>query len=401
MFALTALGFFLLARDALGAGLAGAVAAMAAVGLDRMALHTVLHPYWNQLWGFFALPFSVVLAWWAVRARTRGAVVLLILFLVVGAFAYPLALPIPLVALAALLWPERRRLRGLWQGRRSLLWMVPLAVVLAVPARGVIEKGISAAKVVLPGQSLGTWGGDLTRFFPEYQFLGVPSWSALAVLGIPLLVAIVWELRRQPRPLGLALGGVLLFGLLAALWFRPRDFGWYFHFKALAVVGPLAVLIATVALSRLRRFAWIPLAAMVLLGVQGARDETLVTHDQTPVDLIRLAEVDRMLPPGSSIRLDVDPNRQLWAAYFLAGQPLCSQRPLVGTSYPHVSLSRRADFVLVQTDWTRPRDVAGRPLWDDGTYALYRQAPGVPGPELCTQEMVQPVKDISITGSAS
>ncbi|MDQ3741141.1 MAG: hypothetical protein M3389_09395, partial [Actinomycetota bacterium] len=109
LMALAAAGFFLLARETLGAGLGGAAAGMALVGLDRVVLHTTDHPYFNQLWGFVTLPFALVLAWAAVRTRSRGSIALLALFLAVGAFAYPLALPIPLVALAALLWPERRR----------------------------------------------------------------------------------------------------------------------------------------------------------------------------------------------------------------------------------------------------------------------------------------------------
>src|SRR4029077_13811888 len=131
--------FFLLARELLGAGTAAAIAAMALVGLDRMVLHTVMHPYFNQTWGFFTLPFALVLSWWAVRERTRGGLALLALFLAIAAFAYPLALRIPLAALAVFLWPERRRLspRRVYHGRRSLLWMGPLGgVVLWAVAGG-------------------------------------------------------------------------------------------------------------------------------------------------------------------------------------------------------------------------------------------------------------------------
>ena len=31
----------------------------ASSGLDRMVLHTVMHPYFNQTWGFFAIPFGL------------------------------------------------------------------------------------------------------------------------------------------------------------------------------------------------------------------------------------------------------------------------------------------------------------------------------------------------------
>jgi len=398
MLALAALGFFLLAREALGAGLAGAAVGMAVVGLDRVALQVAMHPYYNQIWGFFTLPFAILLAYWAAKARTRGSAVLLAMFLAVGAFAYPLAVPIPLVALAALLWPERRRLRGLWHGKRSLLWMVPLALVLAVPVGGVLEKAASAIRpVVDTGMSLAAWGGDLDHFIPEHQFVSMPSTSALLILGPFLLVALVVELRRQPRTLALALGGVLLFGVLAAAWFRPRDVGWYFHFKALAFVGPLAVLLAAVGVSRLRRFAWVPLTALVLLAVQGARDEMAVTFDQTPRAVVELREVDRRLPPGASVRLDMNPNQQLWGAYFLSGQPLCSIEPITTTSYPHVRVSRRADYVVVDRRYSGPPpDSTGPELWRGEWYGLYRLKASTPGPENCSRRMVQTVTAITI-----
>jgi hypothetical protein len=398
LMALAAAGFFLLARDALGAGLAGAAAGMALVGLDRVVVHTTVHPYFNQLWGFFTLPFALVLAVWAVRERNRGAVALLALFLAVGAFAYPLALPIPLIALGALLWPERRRLRAvkrLWHGPRSLAWILPLAALLAYPAYGIAEKAITAIRpVVDPGHSLANWGGDLLAFRPEHEFLALPTATTLIVLGPILAVAIAFELRRQPRALALALGGVLVFGALAALWFRPRDYGWYFHFKALAFTGPLAVLLAAVAVSRLRRGAAIALAALVWLAVVAAKDELELTFDQNPPAITQLADLDAQLEPGASVRLDVDPSRQLWVAYFLHGQPLCSQRPLLETSYPHVPISRKADYVLAENELRKPFDATGEPVWRGDRFVLYRQAPTVPGHDFCSQRMQQTVEEV-------
>ncbi|HEX2085699.1 MAG TPA: hypothetical protein VHF89_08460, partial [Solirubrobacteraceae bacterium] len=395
LMALAAAGFFLLARDALGAGLGGAAAGMALVGLDRVVLHTTVHPYFNQLWGFVALPFALLLAWWAVNARTRGAVALLALFLAIGAFAYPLALPIPLVALAVLVWPERGRLREarrLWRGPRSLLWIAPLAALLAYPAYGVIEKAITAvAPVVDPNRSLATWGGDLLAFRPEQDFLSLPTTGTLVVLGPLLAIAIAVELRRQPRALAAALAGILAFGLVAALWFRAREYGWYFHFKALAFVGPLAVLLAAVAVSRLRRGAAFALGALVWLALLAAGDEMKMTFDQNPPAITELQRLDARLPPDASVRLDVDASSQLWVAYFLSGQPLCSQRPLLETSYPHVPISRKADYVLADRRLRKPFDAAGAPVWRGTRYVLYRQAAGLEGPDLCSREMQQTV----------
>jgi hypothetical protein len=398
--ALAAAGFFLLARDALDATRAGAAAGMAVVGLDRVVLHTADHPYFNQIWGFFTLPFALTLAWWAVRARTRGSIALLALFLAVGAFAYPLAVPIPLVALAALLWPERRRLAQsaarLWRGPRSLLWLVPVTGLLAYPAYGVGEKAVTAvAPVVDPNHSLRTWGGDLLAYLPEHQFVALPSTTLLVVLGPLLAIAIAIELRRQPRPLALALGGILLFGALAAVWFRPRDFGWYFHFKALAFTGPLAALLAVVALSRLPRAAAAPaLALLVVLALAGARDEVEETSIQTLPELTELTTLDHRLPPTASVRLDVNPGEQLWVAYFLSGQPLCSQRPLLETSYPSVPISRKADYVLGDRRLAKPFDAAGGPVWRGRRYVLYRQVAGVPGVDFCSRRMHQTVTEL-------
>ncbi len=68
MLALAAIGMFLVAREVFRA-LRGrsSLVAMALAGLDRMALYTMLNPYFNQTWGFFAMPFTVVLGWWTVQ----------------------------------------------------------------------------------------------------------------------------------------------------------------------------------------------------------------------------------------------------------------------------------------------------------------------------------------------
>ncbi len=114
-----------------------------------------------------------------------------------------------------------------------------------------------------------------------------------------------------------------------------------------------------------------------------------------------MREADRLLPAGASVRLDLDPPRQLWAAYFLAGQPLCSQNPLLNTSYPHVPVSRRADYVLREHECGRTPDAVGPPVWSNVQFALHRLRPDLPGPEACSREMVQTVKGISVTGRGS
>ena len=123
---------FLLARDLLGAPAWVALFAMGFAGFDRMVLHTGLNPYFNQLWGQMTLPFTLVLAWWVVRpgeADRRDAGILLAIFLLVTAFAYPFVLPIAAMPLVVFLWRERRRriaegrpvprIRSLYRGRAA------------------------------------------------------------------------------------------------------------------------------------------------------------------------------------------------------------------------------------------------------------------------------------------
>jgi hypothetical protein len=408
---LAAAGLFLLARELLYAGLAGALLAMAIAGLDRMVLHTGMHPYFNQTWGWFTLPFALVLSWWTVRERSPGAALLLALFLAIGAFAYPLALPIPLLGLAvfwALDRRERRRRgervasldpRRLYRGRRSLLWLVPLAIVLALPLLGVAEKMWTAVEVVLPGSTLKDWRGDRLSFVPAHQFFSLPD-ATLWWLAVAVMCALAaWALSRVPRPLAAGIGAVLVGFLAAGAYFRLRQFGEYFELKTLAFVGPLLVAIAAVGASRLRPrlLAVLALGAFLVAAQASARQELDRTTNQLPQTIIGLRDFDRALPEGASVRLDVNPPLQLWVAYMLSGQPLCSPAPLLGTSYPRVPRSLKADYVLVErkalaaADGGRDPAVTGRPLRENDDFLLYRARPDLPGPENCSRRMVQTV----------
>lgn len=401
LLALAALGFFLIARELAGAPRWAAVGAAALVGLDRMVLHTVMHPYFNQSWAFMAMPYALVLGWWAVRERTRGGPALLALLVAVLTFAYPLALPIPLLALVILLWPERRALwrslRGAYHGRRSLWWMIPLGILLLRPITGVWEKMVSAFNLLAANESLANWGGDLTDWYPEPWFLGAATWPALILVG-PLLVWLGWRALAAMEPrLRASLLAILAFGAVFAVYFRIRDFGWYFHFKTLAFVAPVALALAAAGAARVRRGLGIAaLAVLVMAGLASARREVNTTFDELPKWILALRDVDAALPPGQSIRLDVDPQAQNWVAFWLHGQPLCSRRPLLHTSYPHVPTSRKADYILTPIAARRPADAAGE-VMTAGGFRLYRQRPSVPGRENCSQRMVQTVTDIPVS----
>lgn len=407
LLALGALGFWLLARELLGAGAWAAGAAMGLVGLNRMTLFTGMHPYFNQTWGYMALPFAIVLAWYVVRRRSRGALLLFGSFLGVLVFAYPLAMPIPLIS-AIVFWAFERRRQGRsllrlpkLQNKRNLLWMVPLFGLLLLPLQGVLEKVSVSTRVLAPGYSLVNWGGDLTEFFPERYFLGFHE-AGLALAGTLLLIGgLVLALRAAPRDIRWGLGGIVAFGVLAALYFRPREYGWYFHYKALAFAAPLGVAVAATGLARVR-WPWVGAVALIfLVGAtrEGAAQEIGRTFDQLPVSLLELKQVDALLPSDQSVRLDMPADgRQLWAGIMMAGQPLCSQRPVLETSYPHVPVSRAADYVLVDDDWRRPFDAVGPPVLTLDRYVLYRLRDDLPGVDRCSHKMTLTVKKLHAGG---
>ncbi len=400
LLAMAAIGFFLVAREVLAAPLAVSLVAMVIAALARMALHTILNPYFNQTWGFFAMPFTLVLGWWLVqpgleRRARQATLVLLALFGLVLVFAYPLAAPIPAIPIVAFLWIARRRriaageqvfhLSDLYRGRRSLIWIVPLFALLVIPAIGVYEKAGSAAHVLLPGHSLQGWDGDLGRFLPLNHFFSLPNDWIGTVLFVGILLLAALALRAADRALAWGLGILMVLGLLLGIYFRQRAFGWYFEFKLLAFIGPLLLLLAAVGAGGLRRWAVPCLAALVGLSAGAVVAELDATGYQLPSATIALRSWASALPPGASVRLDMWPPNQLWAAYFLAARPLCSQTPLLGTDYPHVPISRKAGYIITTLDRARPADAIGPPLRANAGYRLYRENPSVPGPSLCSQ----------------
>jgi hypothetical protein len=415
---LAAAGWFVFAREVLGAGVGAAAIAMVIAGLDRMVIHTGVHPYFNQTWGYLTLPFALTLAWLVVRRPSPGGAGLMALFLILCAFAYPLAMPLPALVLVVMWWVDRRDRRragaavfGLREGWRRLqaapLWTRAVGYLvllsLVVPFFGVWEKLTGATQLLInPHYSLAAWGGDLFDWFPEQQFFSIVSdrgwWAALAIIAA-LAGRELWRLERPAR---YGLLSVIAAGALVAGAMRARQYGWYFHFKMLAFVGPLVVVLAAVALTRIRHDhprRWVRYVALFGLvtwvgwAMTGAKFELASTYDELPRTTQALASWNAKLPPGASIRLDVPPPVQLWTAYMLHGHPLCSQRPLTGTSYPHVPLSRAADFVLVRY-LRRPFDAVGAPVLENGEYTLYRLRPGLPGGDRCSQRMIQTVKVI-------
>jgi hypothetical protein len=144
------------------------------------------------------------------------------------------------------------------------------------------------------------------------------------------------------------------------------------------------------------------LALIFLIGAtrDGAAAQLGVTFDQLPKSMLELKKVDAALPPGASVRLDIPADgRMLWAGIMLSGQPLCSQRPVLETSYPHVPISRGADYVLVDDDWRKPFDAVGPPVMTLDRYVLFHLKPNLPGGDRCSQKDVLTVKKLHSGGT--
>jgi hypothetical protein len=104
--------------------------------------------------------------------------------------------------------------------------------------------------------------------------------------------------------------------------------------------------------------------------------------------------IPRLIGPNASVRLDMNPPLQIWVAYFLHAEPLCSQRPLLGTSYPHVAVSRKAGYILADHFLLVPFDATGPPIAAVGQFELYRERADVPGRDRCSRTRVQTVQGV-------
>ena len=191
MLGLTALGLMLFAFHALSAGVAGALLAMGLVGLDRILVYLTVGPFYNQMWGEFAMAFLLLLALRLMREPSRRTAALFALFAALGAFAYPLMLPFPIALLAVgglVAW----RRGGLAHAAAGACPRQPAArrVVLGlggpdrwpgvlVAALGVLEKSWGAAKVIAARVGPAAWNA-LPIYLPFHQFFGLTDPLGLA-----------------------------------------------------------------------------------------------------------------------------------------------------------------------------------------------------------------------------
>ena len=281
--------------------------AMGLVGMNRIELFTAMHPYFNQTWGYMATPFSIVLAWYVVRHRSRGGVMLFAGFLGVLAFAYPLALPVPLLAAIVFAGVRAAAARAVAAADPAPALQAPAAVdraavshahraaagrareggVVDARARARATRSSTGAATSRTSSPSASSSASTTRAGRRWRCRSSRSGSVLA-------------LRRAPRDIRWGIGAIVGFGVLAALFFRPREYGWYFHYKALAFVGPFIVAAAAVGLARLR-WQWVSVLALLLLvGItrNGAAHEIGTTFDQLPKSMLELRGVDDSARPA-------------------------------------------------------------------------------------------------------
>jgi hypothetical protein len=263
--------------------------------------------------------------------------------------------------------------RQLWRGWRSLLWLVPLAVLLILPIRGVVEKTRDALRLVFDSDhSLADWGGDVFGYRPFPEFFALPDVPVVGAVAAAAVIALfAWLAWSLPRRVGVPLLGTLGLALIAAAFFAVVDGGQYFYFKVLSFSGPLIVTAAVVALGRLpwRTAAAGAIAVLAVTAALGAREELEGAFDQLPRDTLEVREWSEELPEGASVRVDTPD--QIWRAYMLSDRPVGSSSPV--KSFPHPPFSLGGDYALTDTTQPPPPDAASdEPLFENGALRMWK-----------------------------
>ncbi len=111
---------------------------------------------------------------------------------------------------------------------------------------------------------------------------------------------------------------------------------------------------------------------------------------QVTPEIFALRDWPERLPADASIRLDIPPTgEQLWVAYMLHERPLSSLVPVLGTSYPALYRSHKADYAIVTKGIPRPPGADATPVLRNGHYRLYRLR-GLPGVDRSSRKRIQP-----------
>jgi hypothetical protein len=404
-----AVGFGLLAAQALRLPVPGAAAVAFVTGVSVVPLHLAWHPYYNQLWGLALLPFAVVFGWRALAERSAGAAVLAALSLVAVALAYPLMLPYPLLILAALAVALRWRPR--LPGRRPRLAGALIALALAVPLLGAAGKLRHAWRMLVDPHAI-LWGGDIGRFFDPGAFAATGGgwWAAGAVLAAALGALAL----RAPRREAIAVGACLAAFAAFDLRLRLADSGPYMDFKHLSVVGALAVALGAGGAFALlgHRARWPAVAGAGLLATWAvpalgqAHDEIGRTAQQVTPQMLALRGWAAALPPGASVRIDVPPSGiQLWVQYLMAARPVSAPGPVLFTTYAHAPKGIVARYSIAPRKvpsrdptraplYPRPGWAVDPPVRENSQFVLRRiEVPPGPWrkvPDVSSLRMIQP-----------
>ncbi len=411
LLAMASFGFFLFARYALRAPPWAALAVMAAVGLGRLPLHIADHPFYNELWALFALPFILTAGAAFLRAPSGASLALLAVFGAIGTFAYPLMLPFPILFLAVWAWRERAHLRPFLRRPDGSAWVwVPATVaglaVLAVLIRGVVEKAASAAVALSPWGDLSAWSGPGLRHLPFHRAFGLLDPGGAVLVGLllaVLLAAAAWGVWRSAPDARVPFAVTLVAGLAAAAYLDHRTQAELFYFKAMGMLAPLVVTAAVVGLADVVRrrpplgvAAAAAAAALVVVAATSTRRELIGTDDYASRYVLEIHDWARALPADASVRIDIGPGgHQLWADYMLSPRRVCALRPLVGF-FPYAQPGRKADYILTLSEQRRPADAAGAPVFANEQFRMWRMRAGVPGPDVCTPRMTDSITKVNI-----
>jgi hypothetical protein len=350
---MAALGYGLMAVRCFKAPAWAGPVITALIGFTWILQYLAWHPYWNQLWGTALMPYTLLFGWQAAQRHDRRAAVACGLLLLMLWFAYPLALPYPLVILLGGLiafWRRPRRPTiSSWRAVGAAL--VILGLLTPAVVGSVLKLKEAIVQLLTPGSAL--WGGDITRYVSLGKFAGTGGGAGAAALVLIAAAAGLWRLPNRQR---VCLGVVLAALLLLDLRFRLTASGTYMDFKHLSFMGLIVLSLAAAGLlaraSAPGAGRWLAALALALwLGAAVRLDHANAStqYEQVTPQLMQIRQWAAELPPRASVRVDIPPQfggMQLWAVYMLGSHPVDSYEPVLNTTYAHAVPGYRADYAL-------------------------------------------------------
>lgn len=405
---------------AAGAGLLAAIAfrlpgwaaglVALAIGGSAATLYSVLHPYYNQVWGMLLLVSALALAWAWLRDEDGRAGALALGLALLGLIAYPTTLPYVAVAVVAIAVAVRRRPHVPAGLRRRLRRVWPLLLLFfGLSVLWALGKVAGVLSQFLSGDG-DFWQGDVNVFPDAGSAFGIDagSWLLPVAIGLVTVVGLAVADRRFWKPWAVVAALLLIVDALL----RQRDTAEYVDYKHVTftalILLPLA-LGGALAMVRSRRPALLVVGLAVLLGwsipaLSASRDELRGTGINVTSELQDIQVWSGALPHGSSVLVDLPASgTQLWATLFLArDHPLAATDPVSSdTTYAVAAQGRRADYVLgLRHDLANglpippPRWSAGDPLFANGQFAIWRMklpaAADRTVPRTASDRLVQP-----------